>query len=97
MKQQLNALAIAGFGSGNISPSWIPHVKKLVKDDIPVASLPGATRDDDPGIPAEGNMARLIEIGVLDGGGLRPVQARLKLSVAIGAGLFPTGNPVVSS
>ena len=85
----LDGLVIAGFGSGNIPPSWIPHVKKLVKEDIPVVITSRCHQGHTRGMPYtfEGNMARLIEIGVLDGGGLRPVQARIKLSVAIGAGL----------
>jgi L-asparaginase len=35
----------------------------------------------------EGSAQKLLEIGVLSGGNLTPLQARLKLAVGIGAGL----------
>jgi len=35
----------------------------------------------------EGSMSRLLEMGVLEGGSLRPAQARLKLAAGLGAGL----------
>ncbi len=34
----------------------------------------------------EGSTKKLLELGVLDGGMLRPEQARLRLAVGIGAG-----------
>ena len=88
-KRELDGLVIAGFGSGNVPPSWIPHIKKLVKDDIPVVITSRCPQGHTRGMPYtfEGNMARLLEIGVFDGGGLRPLQARLRLAVALGAGL----------
>ena len=35
----------------------------------------------------EGSLNKLLELGVYDGGNLRPLQARLKLSAGLGAGL----------
>jgi L-asparaginase len=35
----------------------------------------------------EGSAKRLIDMGAIDGGTLRPIQARLRLSVAVGAGM----------
>ena len=88
-KIELDGLVIAGFGSGNVPPSWIPHIKKLVKDEIPVIITTRCTEGHTGEMPYtfEGAMARLLELGVLNGGGLRPLQARLKLAVALGAGL----------
>jgi L-asparaginase len=87
--RELDGLVIAGFGSGNVPPSWIPHIKKLVKEDIPVVITSRCPQGHTRAMPFtfEGTMARLLEIGVLDGGGLKPLQARLRLSVALGAGL----------
>jgi L-asparaginase len=88
-KRELDGLVIAGFGNGHVPPSWIPRIKKLLKDDVPVVITTrcpeGYTRE----IPYsfEGSMSRLLEMGVLQGGSLRPAQARLKLAAGLGAGL----------
>lgn len=87
--KELDGLVIAAFGGGNVPPSWIPHIKKLVKDNIPVvitSRCPEGHTDEMP-YSFEGAMDRLLEIGALDGGGLNPLQARLRLAVAKGAGL----------
>lgn len=88
-KRKLDGLVIAGFGNGNIPPSWIPHIKKLVKDDIPVVITTRCHQGHTRKMPYtfEGNMVRLLEIGVLDGGHLRPPQAQLRLAAGLGSGL----------
>ncbi len=87
--RELDGLVIAGFGAGNTPPSWIPHIKKLVKDNIPVVITSRCPEGHtaDMAYSFEGAMDRLLELGVLDGGGLNPLQARLRLAVAKGAGL----------
>jgi L-asparaginase len=88
-RRELDGLVIAGFGNGNVPPSWIPHIKKLLKDAIPVVITTrcpeGHTRETPYSF--EGSMTRLLEMGVLDGGHLRPAQARLKLAAGLGAGM----------
>lgn len=86
---ELGGVVIAGFGAGNTPPSWIPHIKKLVKDDIPVVITSRCPEGHTADLPYsfEGSIDRLLEIGVLDGGGLNPLQARLRLAVGRGAGL----------
>jgi len=84
----LDGIVIAGFGNGNIPPSWTPHVKAVLKKSIPVLltsrCMTGHVRKM---FAYEGSVNRLLESGVLDGGNLSPTHARLKLAVGIGAGL----------
>lgn len=91
-KRELDGLVIAGFGNGHVPPSWIPRIKKLLKDDVPVVITTrcpeGHTREFS--FSFEGSMSRLMEMGVLEGGSLRPTQARLKLAAGLGAGLRRT-------
>ena len=88
-KRELDGLVIAGFGNGHVPPSWIPRIKKLLKDEVPVVITTrcpeGHTREIS--FSFEGSMSRLLEMGVFEGGSLRPVQARLKLAAGLGAGL----------
>ncbi|NLA90874.1 MAG: asparaginase [Synergistaceae bacterium] len=88
-ERNLDGLVIAGFGAGNIPPSWIPHIKKLIKDDVAVVITSRCPEGHtaDMAYSFEGAMGRLLDLGVLDGGGLTPRQARLRLAVARGAGL----------
>jgi L-asparaginase len=86
--RDLDGLVIAGFGDGTISPSWIPFLRKIIRDGIPVVissrCFMGRTRRF---FNFEGSLNKLLELGVYDGGNLRPLQARLKLSAGLGAGL----------
>lgn len=90
-EKSIDGLVIAALGNGNIPPSWIPHVKTLLKDNIPIVltsrCISGHVRKM---YSFEGSVNRLLEMGVMTGGNLSPVHARLKLAVALGAGL--TGN-----
>lgn len=88
-KRELDGLVIAGFGNGHVPPSWIPRIKKLLKDDVPVVITTRCPEGHTREIPYsfEGSMSRLLEMGVLEGGSLRPAQARLKLAAGLGAGL----------
>ncbi|MEA3284561.1 MAG: asparaginase [Synergistota bacterium] len=83
-----DGVVLAAFGNGNIFPGWIPSVKALVRSSVPVllTSRCSAGRVVDR-YCFEGSASRLFEMGVLNGGDLSPEKARLKLSVAIGAGL----------
>jgi L-asparaginase len=92
-EKSIDGLVIAALGNGNIPPSWIPHVKTLLKDNVPIVltsrCISGHVRKM---YSFEGSVNRLLEMGVMTGGNLSPVHARLKLAVALGAGL--TGNDI---
>ncbi len=84
----LEGLVLAGFGLGNVPPSWLPHIKTILKNDVAVvvtSRCPQGTVDTLYGF--EGSARRLLEFGVLSGGERRPTQARLRLAVGLGAGL----------
>jgi L-asparaginase len=86
--KSLDGLLLSGFGNGDVPPSWLPHIRTVVREGIPVAvtsrCVGGRTRSC---LSHEGSFSRLLEMGVLDAGGLTPLKARLKLAVGIGAGL----------
>ncbi len=87
-EKSIDGLVLAAFGNGNIPPSWTPHIKTLVKEGIPVVltsrCLSGHVRRM---FSFEGSVNKLLEMGVMSGGHLSPIHARLKLAVALGAGL----------
>lgn len=84
----VDGLVIAGFGNGNVPPNWNLHIKSILKSGIPVLltsrCIKGHVRRM---FSFEGSVNKLLDNGALDGGSLNPLQARLKLSVGIGAGL----------
>lgn len=87
-EKNIDGLVIAALGNGNIPPSWIPPVKALLKDNIPIVVVSrcplGHIRKS---YTFEGSVNKLLEMGVMTGGNLSPIHARLKLAVGIGAGL----------
>jgi L-asparaginase len=84
----LDGIVLAGFGAGNVPPSWIKHLKPLIKKGLPVVITSRCHRGHTSIQYAyEGSTKKLLEMGVYDGGWLRPHQARLRLAVALGAGL----------
>ncbi|MCD6184106.1 MAG: asparaginase [Thermovirga sp.] len=84
----LDGLILAGFGAGNISPSWIKYLKPLLKKGLPIVITSRCHKGHTSIQYAyEGSTKKLLEMGVYDGGWLRPHQARLRLAVALGAGL----------
>ena len=87
-KGSVDGLVIAGFGSGSVYPSWVPCIKTLAFKDVPIVLASRCLRGNvlDSG-DFEGSFLRLKELGIMSGGYLSPLQARLKLAVGIGAGL----------
>ena len=84
--KSLEGLVLAGFGAGNIPPSWIQYLKPLIKNDTAVVITTRCRRGHTNTLYGyEGSARRLLEMGVMDGGGLRPEQARLRLAVGLGA------------
>ncbi|MCF7936925.1 MAG: asparaginase [Synergistales bacterium] len=87
----LEGLVLAGFGSGSVPPSWLPYVRSITKRDVPVALTSRCQR----GIVQtqatyEASPRRLLEMGVLNGGNLRPLQCKIRLAVGIGAKMDST-------
>lgn len=90
--KELQGLVLAGFGTGNVSPTWIPHVRNILRRRIPVAIVSrcfqGHVLETNH---FEGCFKRLTEMGVMSGGKLNPYQARIKMSLGISAGLTDQG------
>lgn len=84
----IDGLVIAGFGGGNVYPAWVSYLKTLVRVGVPVVMTSrccqGCVVDNSD---FEGSFAKLKEFGVMSGGFLSGLQARIKLAVGIGAGL----------
>lgn len=85
-------LVLAGFGTGNVSPAWVPHIRNIIRRRIPVAIVSrcmlGHIQESST---AEGSLPKLFEMGVMSGGKLSPYQARIRMSLGIGAGLTQQG------
>ena len=90
--RDIQGLVIAGFGTGNVAPGWIPHIRNIVRRRIPVAIVSrcfqGHVHETNH---FEGGYYRLIEMGVMSGGKLNPYQARIRMSLGIAAGLTEQG------
>jgi L-asparaginase len=85
---EIDGLVLAAFGDGEVAPSWIPYIKKYLKEEVPIVLTSRCINGKViSGFNFEGSAYRLIEMGVLNGGGLNPVQARIKMSLGLGAGL----------
>ena len=86
----LNGLILGGFGTGNVPPPWIPHLKTLIRRHVSVVVTSRCQMGRVLSLyDFEASAKRLFEMGVLDGGNLRPLQARLRLAVGLGAGMDP--------
>lgn len=86
-EEELDGIVLAAFGSGNVNPLWLPPIKSIVRRGIPVVLTSRCQRGQVlPMYSYEGSALRLFKAGVLNGGRLFPLQARLKLAVGIGAG-----------
>jgi len=86
--EEIDGLVLAAFGDGEIAPSWIPYIKMFLKEEIPIVLSSRCINGKIiPSVNFEGSAYRLIEMGVLDGGGLNPLQCRIKMSLGLGAGL----------
>jgi L-asparaginase len=84
----LDGLVISAFGGGDIPPSWVPLLRKIMRGDLPVVltsrCLAGRVQ---PGPDFEGSAKRLLEMGVMSAGVLTPLKARIRLAVGLGAEL----------
>ena len=85
--KNLEGLVLAGFGAGHVPPSWGQYLKPLIKDGTIILVTSRCYIGHTITLYGhEGSVGKLLELGLLDGGGLRPEQARLRLAVGLGAG-----------
>ncbi|WP_281744684.1 asparaginase [Thermanaerovibrio acidaminovorans] len=86
--ESLKGLVLGCFGTGNVPPSWTPHIKNLIRRRVPVVLTSRCQLGRVLSLyDFEGSASRLLDMGAIDGGTLRPLQARLRLAVAVGAGM----------
>ena len=84
----LDGLVVSGFGGGDVPPSWVPLLRKIMRAEVPVvlASRCPLGRVQ-AGRDFEGSASRLLEMGLISAGPLTPIQARIRLAVGLGAEL----------
>ncbi len=81
-------VVIAAMGRGNVPPAMVPGIERWVSDDKPVVVTSRALRGRvGQTYGYTGGGRRLHDLGVLFAGSLRPQQARIELSLALGAGV----------
>ena len=85
---ELDGLVLSAFGDGDVPPSWIPHIRKILRAETPIVLASrcpiGYVR---PGNDFEGSAKRLLEMGLINAGTLTPLQARIRLALGLGAEL----------
>ena len=85
---ELDGIVLSAFGGGDVPPSWVPLLRKILRTDTPVVLASrcpiGCVR---PEIDFEGSARRLLEMGLFSAGTLTPLQARIRLAVGLGAEL----------
>ncbi|MDR2175319.1 MAG: asparaginase domain-containing protein [Synergistaceae bacterium] len=85
---ELDGLVLSAFGGGDIPPSWVPLLRKIMRSEIPVVltsrCLSGRVQ---PGPDFEGAAKHLLEMGLMSAGVLTPLKARIRLAVGLGAEL----------
>jgi L-asparaginase len=81
-------LVIAAMGRGNVPPLMSEGIGRWIAEGKPVVIASRAIRGRvGPTYGYPGGGRRLIELGAIFAGSCRPQQARIDLSLAIGAGL----------
>ncbi len=90
--RDLKGLVLAGFGAGNVPPSWVPMIRNLVRGRVEVAIVSrcfqGSVHKTDD---FEGSFEKLEELGVISGGKLNPFKARIRMALGIASGLTHNG------
>ena len=83
---ELDGLVIAAFSGGDVPPSWIPILRKIMRADVAVVLASrcpvGRVQASDD---FEGAAKHLLEMGLISAGNLNPHQARIRLALALGA------------
>ncbi len=90
--RDLRGLILAGFGAGNVPPSWVPMVRNLIRSRVEVAVVSrcfqGSVHKTND---FEGSFEKLDELGAISGGKLNPFKARIRMALGIAAGLTHNG------
>lgn len=90
--KKLDGVILSGLGTGNVPSSWVPSIMNIIRSRVPVAIVSrcpiGSLQCSND---FEGGYSRLLEMGVIKGEKLNPYQARIKMSLGIGAGLTQCG------
>lgn len=82
---ELDGLIVEGFGRGNVPPSVVPALRRILEREIPVVVTSRVPGGRTLGVyAAEGAGEHLRHLGVLLGGELSSQKARLKLMLALG-------------
>ena len=85
---ELDGLVVSAFGGGDVPPSWVPLLRKIMRSEVPVvlaSRCPMGRVLEGGGF--EGSSSHLLEMGILSAGALTPLQARIRLAVGLGAEL----------
>lgn len=89
--EQARGVVIAALGRGNLPPLMADGIERWVRGGRPVVVASRAVRGRvGPTYGYPGGGRRLVEMGAMLAGSLRPQQARLELMLALGAGLSGT-------
>jgi L-asparaginase len=81
-------VVVAGMGRGNVPPEMVPGIQRWIDEGKPVVVASRAMRGRvgcTYGYPGGGR--RLAEMGAIFAGARRPIQARMDLMLALGAGM----------
>jgi L-asparaginase len=81
-------VVVAGMGRGNVPPEMVPGIQRWIDEGKPVVVASRAMRGRvgcTYGYPGGGR--RLAEMGAIFAGARRPIQARIDLMLALGAGM----------
>ncbi|MFL5576285.1 MAG: asparaginase [Gemmatimonadaceae bacterium] len=87
-RRDARGVVVAAMGRGNVPPAMVPGIERWLEEQKPVviASRAGRGRVGHTyGYPGGGR--RLAAMGALLAGARRPQQARIELTLALGAGL----------
>jgi L-asparaginase len=90
-RQEALGVVVAAMGRGNVPPGMVPGIERFIAAGKPVVVASRALRGRvgrTYGYPGGGR--RLDDAGVVFAGSRRPQQARIELSLALGAGLSET-------
>jgi L-asparaginase len=80
-------LVVAAMGRGNVPPPMADGIARWIAEDKPVIVASRALRGRvGPTYGYPGGGRRLVELGAIFAGSRRPQQARIELSLALGAG-----------
>jgi len=86
--QSARGVVVAALGRGNVPPAMAEGIQRWAASGRPVVVSSRAIRGRvGPTYGYPGGGRRLMEMGAILSGSLRPQQARLELMLALGAGM----------